>query len=71
MLLSVAAFATISGERKFWMKERSVIWWSDIVRATFTQEEWIENFRQSQTTLNFICLNLQNLLERSSKVRPC
>ena len=71
VLLLVAALAAINRERKFWMKERSVIWWSDVVKVTLTEEERIENFRMSQTTSNFICTSLQNQLERSSKVRPC
>ena len=46
MLMSVACL-NLSQERMLWTKERSSHWWEHVVKSTFIQNDWIENFRIS------------------------
>lgn len=40
-------------------KSRSSDWWDKIVLKHFTDEDWLENFRVSKSTFNYLCLQLQ------------
>ena len=34
---------------------RSVVWWERVVLGTFTDRDWIENFRVSKKTFYMLC----------------
>ena len=53
-LLSMAALTIQSPVRSVWMKPRSNSWWEDVVNATFTSDDWLENLRMSKAT--FLCV---------------
>ena len=38
-----------------WRKERSSDWYDRIVLQTFTDEQWVENFRMTRQTFNKVC----------------
>ena len=64
MLMSVACL-NLSQERMLWTKERSSHWWEHVVKSTFTQKDWIENFRMSQCTFSYLCDELQSSIEKN------
>ena len=37
---------------------RSTHWWDDVVLKTFTEEDWVENFRVSKHTFHYVCAQL-------------
>ena len=46
--------------REVWSYRRSSTWWEEIVCNTFTEQDWIENFRVSRETFLYICAQLQH-----------
>ena len=64
-LLSLTASHIHSPIRAIWSKERSSNWWEHIVGQTFTSQDWIENFRMSQSTFDYLCNELRSAIERS------
>lgn len=49
-------------KRSTWMKVRSADWWSRIVQKNFLEEDWLENFRISRPTFEYICNRLRKYL---------
>ena len=56
-LLSMAALTIQSPVRSVWMKPRSNSWWEDVVNATFTSNDWLENLRMSKATCVMSCVH--------------
>lgn len=57
-------------KRSVWMKKRSQEWWDTIV-PQFEQNDWIENFRMSKETFDYICVELDPILRpRFNPLRP-
>ncbi|CAI5791558.1 Hypothetical predicted protein [Podarcis lilfordi] len=51
-------------ERRLWSKARSSAFW-EIVRAkAFSQWEWVENFRVSPGTFDYLCAQLRGAIQR-------
>ena len=50
------------------MKERSAHWWDDVVKAIFTQEDWLKNFRLSRETFLYMCNKLRSTIEKRDTV---
>ena len=44
---------------------RSSHWWEHVVKSTFTQN-WLENFRMSQSTFMYLCDELRSSTERNN-----
>ena len=42
-------------EKQEWRKERSSDWYDRIALQTFTDEQWVENFRMTRQTFNKVC----------------
>ena len=40
----------LSHEKTIWEKQRSREWWTDIVKGTFSDDQWMENFRMTKAT---------------------
>ena len=40
-------------------------WWTHIVLETFSRRDWIENFRMSQETFQYVCEQLKPSIRRS------
>jgi len=51
---------------------RSDVWWNNVVLRTFTQQDWIDNFRMSKETFMYICNKLSPDLARTDTLmRTC
>ena len=46
-------------EKQKWRKKRSSDWYDRIVLQTFTDEQWVENFRITRQTFNKVCRVLE------------
>ena len=53
-ILGLIVCRSFMRERNIWIKERSGDWWERIV-SSFTQQDWLENFRMSQETFTHLC----------------
>lgn len=62
-VLGLVLCTSFMRERSLWVKERSSDWWERIV-SSFTQQEWVENFRMSQETFSHLCSLLRPYVSR-------
>ena len=46
------------------MFNRSRMWWNRVVLQTFSESDWIVNFRVSKDSFNFICSKLEPVIKR-------
>ena len=69
MTLSLAMLSMWSSSRIVWTKERSSQWWDRVVMGTFTNHDWLQNFRMSQETFLFICNELRSLEKHDTDMR--
>ena len=49
----------LSNEKTIWEKQRSREWWTDIVKGTFSDDQWMENFRLTKATFEILCDDLR------------
>ena len=49
----------LGNEKQEWRKERSSDWHERIVLQTFTDEQWVENFRMTRLTFSKVCRVLE------------
>ena len=55
---------------KYIFNDRSDYWWSHIVLFTFSNNDWLENFRMSQNTFDLLCSALEpNISKRKTRMR--
>uniref|UniRef100_A0A3P9P2V7 DDE Tnp4 domain-containing protein n=1 Tax=Poecilia reticulata TaxID=8081 RepID=A0A3P9P2V7_POERE len=47
-----------------WAINRSSHWW-DVLVPGFTDSQWLQNFRMSEDTINYLCVRLCHVLERT------
>ena len=56
--------------RRVWSYERSAHWWDHIALETFTEGDWLDNFRVSQATFLYICEKLKlEISKRDTRFR--
>ena len=64
-----------SSTRELWTKERSTHWWDHVVNSTFTNQDWLINFRLSKATFIYLCEQLHSSISKSDtimrKAIPC
>uniref|UniRef100_A0A1X7U837 Uncharacterized protein n=1 Tax=Amphimedon queenslandica TaxID=400682 RepID=A0A1X7U837_AMPQE len=53
-------------KRSIWVRARSGDWWNSIVRCTFNDDDWRENFRVSKSTFAVLCNCLRNDIAKSN-----
>ena len=54
------------------MRPRSSRWWEDVVLQTFREHGWIENFRVSKDTFQYLCDQLRPVIEKqNTNMREC
>lgn len=51
-------------ERRLWSKARSSAFWETVRAKAFSQWEWVENFRVSPSTFDYLCTQLRNAIQR-------
>jgi len=61
--LNVALVVGLNRERGLWRRERSSRWWERIVLETFTDQQWVENFRMTKETFEMLCDLLEDHLK--------
>ena len=54
-----------SSTRELWTKERSTHWWDHVVNSTFTNQNWLINFRLSKATFIYLCEQLHSSISKS------
>ncbi|GAB1608209.1 hypothetical protein Ahia01_001105100, partial [Argonauta hians] len=54
-----------SVNRVSWTKDRYSYWWDHIVQNTFSSQDWIENFRMSKQTFEYLCSCIRPDIENS------
>ena len=64
MMTSIAIQSRVLIERSVWMRDRSNVWWDRIVGQCFSASDWLENFRMSQGTFQYICIELKPIIEK-------
>ena len=52
--------------RSVWSFPRASTWWENIVNGSFTSRDWLENFRVSHETFNYLCDQLQPSIARKT-----
>ena len=57
-----------SSTRMIWVKERSSTWWEQVVNSTFTEQDWLENFRMSRSTFLYLCDELRSGIEKQNTI---
>ena len=57
-------------DRRIWKLEQSAHWWEHIVKETFSDHDWMENFRMNRTTFDYLCTKLAPVIERQ-RIRLC
>ena len=69
ILLSTAVMELCNRQdRTIWMHPRSSNWWEDVVLQSFGSRDWLENFRISRATFNYLCEQLRPLVEKETTV---
>ena len=69
ILASVSTYNSVNSiERTVWSRKRSDAWWETIVNRVFTDSDWVENFRMSEGTFNYICQELQAIIAKEDTV---
>ena len=61
---SLYLYCVGSSTRMIWVKERSSTWWEQVVNSTFTEQDWLENFRMSPFTFLYLCDELRSGIEK-------
>ncbi|XP_029651090.1 protein ANTAGONIST OF LIKE HETEROCHROMATIN PROTEIN 1-like [Octopus sinensis] len=59
-----------SANRVAWTKNRYSYWWDHIVQNTFSSQDWIENFRMSKQTFEYLCNCIRSDIEYSIPDMP-
>lgn len=56
----------IPNPRGLWIFPRSSQWWEDVVLGSFEQHDWMENFRMSRDTSQYLCDQLRPLIQKQN-----
>ena len=63
MMIAIVS-CNLASERVVWTLTRSSEWWEDVVCKSFTSEQWLENFRMSKGTFQYLCDKVRSMIER-------
>ena len=61
-LIEQSTYPRIS--RRVWMRPRSRSFWEHVILGNFTEEDWIQNFRMSRETFEYLHTTLQDQIRR-------
>ena len=65
MITMVTVSSLLTTTRMLWAKERSNNWWEYVVKSTFTQQDWLENF---QSTFLYLSNELHSAIEKEDTI---
>ena len=63
MMQLLVTLRTVPRPRRQWVRDRSGHWWQHVV-PSFTPCEWLENFRMSKSTFEYLCDQLRPFIQR-------
>ena len=63
-MMAIIVSCNLASERTVWTVTRSSQWWEDVVCGSFSSEQWLENFRMSRSTFQYLCGELRSMIER-------
>ena len=66
VILPVYCESVLRNLRLVWMVLCSLTWWENVVLNTFSQHDWMQNFRTSGNTFYYLCTQLKPLLEKQT-----
>ena len=52
----------LSHEKDICKRDAWSQWWDRIVPKTFTEEQWVQNFRMRKETFDFLCSKLEHIM---------
>ena len=64
-VLLLCADLLIPNPRSVWMHTRSTRWWEDVL-GHFVPHDWMENFRMSRETFQYLCDQLRPLVQKQN-----
>ena len=63
---------TPANPRSVWLRPRSSQWWEDVIMKSFDHNVWMENFRMSRETFQYLCQQLRLIVEKqNARLRQC
>ena len=65
-ILVLCAHVFIPNPRSLWIHSRSSQWWEDVVLGNFGPHDWMENFRMSRETFQYLCDQLRPLIQKQN-----
>ena len=68
LLVATLNLHRLCTERMLWSKIRSDHWWENIVKVSFSDSDWGENFRVSLGTFHFLCTKLKARLKKKDTI---
>ena len=78
LLLCLSVIVVIGTEllvpnpRTTWIYHRSSHWWEEVVLGSFTEHDWMENFRMTRETFIYLCDQLKPEIEKqNTRMRRC
>ena len=63
-ILVLCADFLVPNPRRLWMHLWSTQWWEDVVLNNFGPHDWMENFRMSRDTFQYLCDQLRPLIQK-------
>ena len=66
MMMTMYCDYCIRNPKQMWAFPRSSNWWEDIVLNNFNQHDWIQNFRMSKQSFQYLCDQLRGVLEKQA-----
>ena len=68
LALSLIMTTALATPKTIWSKPRSNNWWEEIVNNSFTESDWLENFRMSHATYLYVCEQLRSSVEKKNTI---
>ena len=65
-VLALCSELFVPNPRSMWAFPRSSDWWENVVLANFGRHDWMENFRMSRETYQYLCDQLRPLIKKQS-----
>lgn len=68
MLTTACTYTIMKPGKVLWSKEWSGFWWDETVMKTFSDNDWLDNFRVSHTTFIYICNKIRSEIQKDDTV---
>lgn len=68
ILTTAYSYTIIKPGKVLWSKERSGVWWDEMVMNAFSESDWIDNFRVSRTTFIYLCNKIRTEIQKKREL---